>query len=56
MGKKSREEADVYVIPPNFIEGGKLFGGMFKMRNTEVQNLTYIILFKKHLSHFPTLN
>lgn len=33
MSKHEREELDVYVIPPNFIEGGKLFGGMFKMRN-----------------------
>ena len=33
MSKKGREELDVYVIPPNFIEGGKLFGGMFKMQN-----------------------
>lgn len=28
-----REERDIYVIPPNFIEGGTLFGGMFKTRN-----------------------
>ena len=27
------EELDVYIIPPNFIEGGKIFGGMFKIRN-----------------------
>lgn len=27
------EERDVYVIPPNFIEGGTLFDGMFKTRN-----------------------
>lgn len=33
MSRHEREELDVYVIPPNFIEGGKLFGGMFKMRN-----------------------
>ena len=33
MSRNEREELDVYVIPPNFIEGGKLFGGMFKMRN-----------------------
>lgn len=33
MNKNEHEELDVYVIPPNFIEGGKLFGGMFKMRN-----------------------
>ena len=28
-----REERDVYIIPPNFIEGGTLLGGMFKTRN-----------------------
>ena len=28
-----REERDIYTIPPNFIEGGTLFGGMFKTRN-----------------------
>lgn len=28
-----REERDTYVIPPNFIEGGTLLGGMFKLRN-----------------------
>ena len=27
------EERDVYYIPPNFIEGGTLMGGMFKTRN-----------------------
>lgn len=27
------EERDFYVIPPNFIEGGTLLGGMFKTRN-----------------------
>ena len=33
MSRQEREELDVYVIPPNFIESGKLFGGMFKLRN-----------------------
>ena len=28
-----QEERDVYVIPPNFIEGGTLMGGMVKTRN-----------------------
>lgn len=28
-----QEERDVYVIPPNFIEGGTLMGGMIKTRN-----------------------
>lgn len=31
--KKTDEEHDTYIIPPNFIEGGTLFGGMFKFRN-----------------------
>ena len=26
-------EHDVYIIPPNFIEGGSLFGGLVKIRN-----------------------
>lgn len=26
-------ELDTYIIPPNFIEGGTLFGGLFKIRN-----------------------
>ncbi len=30
---KQNEHHDTYTIPPNFIEGGTLFGGMFKMRN-----------------------
>ena len=27
------EQRDTYLIPPNFIEGGTLLGGMFKTRN-----------------------
>ena len=27
------EKHDTYLIPPNFIEGGTLFGGAFKLRN-----------------------
>ncbi len=30
---KNNEHHDSYIIPPNFIEGGTLFGGMFKIRN-----------------------
>ena len=29
----SQEQRDSYVIPPNFIEGGSFFGGLFKARN-----------------------
>ena len=28
-----KEHHDTYIIPPNFIEGGTLFGGLFKIRN-----------------------
>ena len=28
------EEFEIYVIPPNFMEGGTLFGGLLKTRNT----------------------
>ncbi len=28
-----KEHHDTYIIPPNFIEGGTLFGGVFKLRN-----------------------
>ena len=28
-----QEERDTYIIPPNFIEGGTLMGGMLKTRN-----------------------
>ena len=28
------EEFEVYVIPPNLMEGGTLFGGLLKTRNT----------------------
>lgn len=30
---KQPNEHDTYIIPPNFIEGGTLFGGLFKLRN-----------------------
>jgi len=30
---KNSEHHDTYIIPPNFIEGGTLFGGMFPIRN-----------------------
>ena len=33
MSKHEREELDMYIIPPNFVEGGKIFGGMFRLRN-----------------------
>lgn len=30
---KTDENTNIYVIPPNFIESGTFFGGMFKVRN-----------------------
>ena len=30
---KSRDERDVFLIPPNFLNEGSLFGGMLKLRN-----------------------
>lgn len=38
------DEHDIYVIPPNFIEGGTLMGGMFKTRNAiEAGILAFLI-------------
>ena len=31
--KRTEEQHDTYIIPPNFIEGVTFFGGMFKIRN-----------------------
>jgi hypothetical protein len=51
---KQNGERDVYVIPPNFIEGGALFGGMFKLRNAieagALAVLTAMPVFKTSLS------
>lgn len=30
---RNRNEADVFFIPPNFIEGGTVFGGSLRLRN-----------------------
>lgn len=30
---KNREERDIFLIPPNFLNEGSLFGGMLKLRN-----------------------
>ena len=32
--EQNDSEFDVYYIPPNFIEGGTVMGGLFKLRNT----------------------
>ncbi len=34
MPDNHNEELDTYTIPPNFIEGGTLFGGTLKLRNS----------------------
>lgn len=39
-----REERDIYIIPPNFIEGGTLFGGMFKTRNVVEAGILALIV------------
>lgn len=31
---KNKEERDIFLIPPNFLNVGSLFGGMLKLRNT----------------------
>ena len=34
MTSKAKDsEFETYIIPPNFIEGSTLFGGLFKLRN-----------------------
>ena len=33
MAENKNEELDTYIIPPNFIERGTIFGGTFKVRN-----------------------
>ena len=30
---KNRDERDIFLIPPNFLNEGSLFGGMLKLRN-----------------------
>ena len=45
-----QEERDTYLIPPNFIEGGTLLGGMFKTRNVIEAGILGA------LTAFPVLN
>ena len=37
-------EHDVYLIPPNFIEGGTVFGGMLKLRNVIEAGIIALII------------
>lgn len=52
--KKTDEQHDTYIIPPNFIEGGTMFGGMFKFRNVIEAGilavLTGVPIFSMHAS------
>ena len=41
---KKYDETDIYYIPSNFIESGKLFGGMLKLRNVIEAAVILIIL------------
>ena len=38
------EERDIYTIPPNFIEGGTLLGGMFKTRNVVEAGILAVLI------------
>lgn len=44
MANHHQEQHEVYVIPPNFIDRGTLFGGMFKLRNA-IEALALALLF-----------
>ena len=33
MAENNEKNKNLYIIPPNFIESGTFFGGMFKVRN-----------------------
>ena len=39
MSKQKDSEFETYTIPPNFIEGSTLFGGLFKLRNARPASL-----------------
>ena len=39
-----QNEHDVYLIPPNFIEGGTVFGGMLKLRNVIEAGIIALII------------
>ena len=54
MSENNHDELDVYIIPPNFIEGGKIFGGMFRLKNAAeaimIGGVTAFFIFKLHIS------
>lgn len=39
-----QDERDIYLIPPNFIEGGTLLGGMFKTRNVVEAGILAVVI------------
>mgnify|MGYP004512907725 FL=1 len=39
-----QDERDIYLIPPNFIEGGTLLGGMFKTRNVAEAAILAVVI------------
>ena len=39
-----QDERDIYLIPPNFIEGGTLLGGMFKTRNMVEAGILVVVI------------
>ena len=45
----NKNDHDIYIIPPNFIESGTFFGGMFRARNViEAGILAFAIGVDRH--------
>ena len=49
---KERDEHKIYIIPPNFIEGGSLFGGLVKLRNALEAGAIAIVIGLPVFTHF----
>lgn len=47
-----QEENDIYIIPPNFIETGTIFGGTIKLRNA-AEALLLSLLIGFPVFHLP---
>lgn len=47
-----KEENDIYIIPPNFIESGTVFGGTIKLRNA-AEALLFSLLIGFPMFHLP---
>lgn len=47
-----KEENDIYIIPPNFIESGTVFGGTIKLRNA-AEALLFSLLIGFPVFHLP---